>query len=80
MNQSEIAKTVGIGMSYLTMILSGMRKAGQKLIDKLSSLRVYRDVGPGSLEGRAFPDLNDLGNRVSMRPPPWGRVLQLRAA
>jgi transcriptional regulator with XRE-family HTH domain len=51
-NQSQIAKELGISKSYLSMILSGQRQVSQEMWDKLSSLGVHKFVPTARLGSR----------------------------
>ena len=59
MKQNEIAKELGISKSYLSMILSGQRKANPKLMAKLSSLGVVNFKAGLSLRGRCPKPLDE---------------------
>jgi len=52
MKQCELARQLGISKSYLSMILSGQRKAKPELTKKLSSLGVVNFEARFCLEGR----------------------------
>ena len=52
MKQCELARQLGISKSYLSMILSGQRKAKPELTKKLSSLGVVNFEARLCLEGR----------------------------
>jgi transcriptional regulator with XRE-family HTH domain len=52
MKQVELAKQLGISKSYLSMILSGQRKASPEMARKLSSLKVVNFKARFCLEGR----------------------------
>ena len=38
LNQSQLAKELGISKSYLSMIMSGQRKAAPELVEKFQSI------------------------------------------
>ena len=49
--QSQLAKELGISKSYLSMILSGQRKATPELVEKLQSIPgVHKVVNPTIVE------------------------------
>lgn len=54
MKQCELAKQLGISKSYLSMILSGQRKANPEMAMKISSLFFVNSEAKLSLTGR-FP-------------------------
>ncbi|MFA5399809.1 MAG: helix-turn-helix transcriptional regulator [Dehalococcoidia bacterium] len=41
LTQSQLAKELGISKSYLSMILSGQRKASLEIINKLQSIKGF---------------------------------------
>ncbi len=55
MKQKEIAETLGISKSYLSMILSGKRRANQELARRLSSLEVHNVEAVSPCKGGALP-------------------------
>ena len=52
MKQVELAKQLGISKSYLSMMMSGQRKASPEFMRKLSSLEVHNFETISSLRGR----------------------------
>ena len=59
MKQIELAKELGISKSYLSMILSGQRKANPELARKISSLEVHNFETSSSLRGRCPKPLDE---------------------
>jgi len=59
MKQSEVAKTLGISKSYLSMILNGQRKASPELSEQLCSLGVVNFKANLSLRGRCPKPLDE---------------------
>ena len=59
MKQIEIAQELGISKSYLSMILSGQRKAPAKVREKLSSLGIVNFRHESSLRGRCPRPLDE---------------------
>ncbi|HUU63665.1 MAG TPA: helix-turn-helix transcriptional regulator [Dehalococcoidia bacterium] len=57
--QNDIAKELGISKSYLSMILSGQRKANPELVDRLRSLGVVNFKANLSLRGRCPKPLDE---------------------
>ena len=59
MKQIELAKQLGISKSYLSMILSGQRKASPELAMKISSLFFVNSEAKLSLRGRCPRPLDE---------------------
>ena len=59
MKQIELAKQLGISKSYLSMILSGQRKANPEMAMKISSLFFVNSEAKSSLRGRCPRPLDE---------------------
>jgi transcriptional regulator with XRE-family HTH domain len=59
MKQVELAKRLGISKSYLSMILSGQRKASPEMAMKISSLFFVNSEAKLSLRGRCPRPLDE---------------------
>jgi transcriptional regulator with XRE-family HTH domain len=59
LKQSQVAEELGISKSYLSMILSGQRKAPPELVKKLSSQNFVNFEARFSLRGRCPKPLDE---------------------
>lgn len=59
MKQKEMAKNLGISKSYLSMIISGKRRANPELRERMSSLKVVNFRAGLSLRGRCPKPLDE---------------------
>jgi transcriptional regulator with XRE-family HTH domain len=59
LNQKELAHSLGISKSYLSMILSGKRKCPSELLSKISSQKTVNFEAKLSLRGRCPGPLDE---------------------
>ena len=69
MKQVEIARQLGISKSYLSMILSGQRKASPELAEKISSQLPVNSKARMSLRGRCPWPLDECAVPYEMNRP-----------
>ena len=55
LQQSQLAKELGISKSYLSMILSGQRQGSPEVIKRISSLEVHNFEAISPCKGGALP-------------------------
>jgi transcriptional regulator with XRE-family HTH domain len=67
MKQIELAKQLGISKSYLSMILSGQRKANPEMAMKISSLFFVNSEAKLSLRGRCPRPLDECATLAGHR-------------
>ena len=63
MNNSELARELGISKSYLSMILNGQRRCPEHLVGILSSQKVVNSVAKLSLRGRCPKPLDECATK-----------------
>jgi len=64
MKQNEIAKELGISKSYLSIILSGQRKANPELAARFGSLGFVNFEPGSSLRGRCPKPLDECAIKI----------------
>ena len=69
MKQIEIAQKLGVSKSYVSMILSGQRKAPPEIRAKLSSLGIVNFERESSLRGRCPSPLDECATERSKQIP-----------
>ncbi|MFC1952927.1 helix-turn-helix domain-containing protein [Chloroflexota bacterium] len=52
LNQSQLAKKLGISKSYLSMIKNGQRQGSPEIMREISSLKVHKSEAKGTLARR----------------------------
>ena len=68
MKQIELAQSLGISKSYLSMILSGQRTPNPELAQRISSLEVHNFEAGFSLRGRCPRPLDECATGLAGEP------------
>ena len=71
MKQKEIAEELGISKSYVSMILSGQRKANPKVMARLCSQGLVNFERGASLRGRCPKPLDECATAKSSQLSYW---------